>query len=210
MLVVPFAILGAVLPTPSYRQYYYLVVPFLLLGTVFGIARFWSSPAQHVMLARILMVALGAGVVELCFALHGSNVLVRPDRWAVFDVHRTGLEIRRLVGAGPVLTLAPIYPLEGGARIYKEFCTGPFAWRLSPFVREEQRLRYGLVDPSKLDAYLAEAPPAILTRVEEKVLERPLVEYAQRNGYTRVILANGAFVWIRRAPENQATPASEL
>jgi hypothetical protein len=40
-----------------------------------------------------------------------------------------------------VLTLAPLYALEGGAAIYPAFATGPFAWRVAPLLDPQNDAR---------------------------------------------------------------------
>jgi hypothetical protein len=189
--------LGALLPTPSYRQYYSLVVPFLFLGIAFGIARFWNTPANERRLIPLLVCALIVGFIELVPDLFGSGILARPDRWAIWTTHQSGLEIRRQAGPGRVLTLAPIYPLEGGAEIYPEFCTGPFSWRIASFAGEHDRARYGLVGADDLETYLAIKPAAILTRVEKDELEKPLVDYARKKQYRKTRLPDGGVLWLR-------------
>jgi hypothetical protein len=197
LLIIPFALLGALLPTPSYRQYYYLVVPFLFLGIAFGMAQFWQAGGRSNKMVWIFTAALLVSLIELVPDLHGSGVLAPPNRWAVWTVHKIGREIRQRAGPGPVLTLAPIYPLEGGAGIYQEFCTGPFAWRLSQFAEEKDQARYKLIDPDQLDRYLTRKPTAILTGVEKKSsLEKPFVEYARRNRYSKTSLPGGEVLWL--------------
>jgi hypothetical protein len=197
LLVVPFALLGALLPTPSFRQYYCLIVPFLFLGIAFGTARFWNNPINETRLRWLLICALIVGFIELIPDLHGSGILTRPSRWEIWTIHQTGLEIRRRSGPGPVLTLAPIYPLEGGAGIYPAFCTGPFAWRITPFADAKEQTRYGLVNADALDAYLAVKPAAILTNVEKDALEKPLINYAHKNQYRKTLLPDGGILWLR-------------
>lgn len=195
LLILPFTVLAAVVPTPSYRQYYYIVMPFLVLGAVFGVAH--AAPRWNRTLARVVLAILSVGAIEFIFDLHQSALWKPPSRWPVWDVHQTGVEIRRHVESGRVLTLAPILPLEGRLAIYEEFCTGSFAWRLAPFVEEADRVRFRLPDPSNLDAHLREPPAAIVTGVERRVLEEPLVEYARRHQYSRMRLRNGADLWLR-------------
>ena len=50
-----------------------------------------------------------------------------PGQSVPMLVHARGVEIARAANHGRVLTLAPIFPLEGGADIYPELATGPFA-----------------------------------------------------------------------------------
>lgn len=190
LLLVPFALLGAFLPTPSYRQYYYEPVPFLLLGATYGIARFWNRSADQVKIFRTLAAVLVVSLLELLPALWRANVFAGIDRWPVWSIHRVGLEMRNRARPGPVLTLSPIYPLEGGATIYPQFCTGPFAWRIAPFVPGEDKRRYGLVDRRELEAFFLERPAAILTGYDSGTLEQPLKDYARENHYLMTVLSD--------------------
>jgi hypothetical protein len=192
LLIVPFALVAAMVPTPSFRQYYYILMPFLVLGAVFGIAH--AAPKWNRTSARAVLIILSVGAIEFIVDLHQSALWRPPSRWPVWDVHQTGVEIRRHVESGRVLTLAPILPLEGGLAIYEEFCTGSFAWRLAPFVQEADRVRFRLPDPANLDAHLREPPAAIVTR--ERAVEEPLIEYARRHRYSPMRLRNGADLWL--------------
>lgn len=190
LLIVPFALIGAFLPSPSYLQYYYAPIPFLVLGAAYGIARCWPAPGDHVKILRLLAAVLAISFLEFLPDLRGSNPFAGIGQWPVWSIHRVGLEIRKKTGARSVLTLAPIYPLEGGASIYPQFCTGPFAWRIAPFAKSEDRERYGLVGAQNLDAFLAARPAAILTNYENATLEGPIKTYAERNDHTRSMLSD--------------------
>jgi hypothetical protein len=49
--------------------------------------------------------------------------------------HEVGKRITSATGPGAlVLTTTPIQPIEGGLRVYPEFATGAFAWRMAPFL----------------------------------------------------------------------------
>jgi hypothetical protein len=60
--------------------------------------------------------------------------LFRPADWATIKVHRAGCRLASRTGKGSVLTLAPIFPLEGGLRIYPELAAEPFACSNHGFV----------------------------------------------------------------------------
>jgi hypothetical protein len=76
----------------------------------------------------------------------------------------------------------PIYPLEGNAPNYKEFATGPIAWRVAPLIPERIQPTVRIVDAAYLETYPAAAPPAaILTGGETSVLEQALNDYARKH-----------------------------
>jgi hypothetical protein len=193
----PFLAIGAFAPSPSYKQYYYALVPFLVLGCVFGLARVWRNDER----TRDSLVPAGALVCVSAIALAIDLPLLRklaaPGEWPVTRVHELGRDVRAFT-AGPVLTLSPTIPLEGGADIYKEFATGLFAWRTAEFLPDEPKPPVTMVGAATLDAFLAGAPPAaIITRRRNADRQRPLSAYAESHGYRRVLLRDDLELWLR-------------
>ncbi len=179
LLLLPFLFIGSWAPTPSYRQYYYPFVPFLLLGNIHGMAR------ERTFRVGWLLAAVAAeSLVQTLLAMPPESVTLHPSKWPVFAAHEEGLKIKRFAPQGRLLTLGPILPLEGGADIYRDFASGPFAWRTATFLDAQQRARYGLVAPTDLEAFLQQKPPAgILTGTEHGKLEQPLKDYARAHHY---------------------------
>jgi 4-amino-4-deoxy-L-arabinose transferase-like glycosyltransferase len=192
VLSLPFLLLGAIAPSPSYKQYYYALVPFLLLGVVLGLARAWFTIyGRRAGVVSGLLSA--ASVISLISDL---PLFASTQGWTPLRVHQIGQNLSALT-KGEILTLVPVFPLEGNARIYKEFATGPFAWRVAPLVPEQLRATIGFVDATDLETYLATAPPAaILTGGETSVLEQPLNDYAKQHGY-RLRRVSGLYLWVR-------------
>ena len=121
----------------------------------------------------------------------------RVADWFPNRIARIGAQIREHSPRGPIFTLAPIYPIEGGLRIYPEFATGPFAWKSARFVSPERRSQLHLIVPDDLEAFLATKPPgAILTGVEEPALEKPLVEYSRAHQFIPVSLGKERALWL--------------
>jgi len=194
-LSLPFLLVGAMAPSPSYKQYYYALVPFLLLGVVFGLARAWLTIYGR--RARVVAGLLAAAsVINLVIDLPLVEDFASPQRWTPLRVHEIGRNLRALTN-GEILTLVPIFPLEGNAPIYKEFATGPFAWRVAPFIPEQLQAVVGIGDAAHLETYLAAAPPAaILTGGETSVLEQPLDDYARKHRY-RLRRVSDLYLWVR-------------
>jgi hypothetical protein len=186
---------GALGPTPTWYQYYHAPVPFLVLAVAHGAAALYASglPAKWaIALLGLAALAVGALGIPGYARLDPS---LRVEDWVPSRVHEAGVEIERAVGGGRVLTLAPLLPLEGGAGIYEQLASGPFAWRVAPLMPAGERQRLGVVGGDDLDALLQSQPPAgILTGLEAN-LEGPLVSYAQAHGYRSRRLLNGATLW---------------
>jgi len=101
--------------------------------------------------------------------------------------------------SGKVLTLAPIYPLEGGLDIYPEFSSGPFAWRTAPLLDAADRARYKIVSPADLDELLRHDPPVgIIVGAEPIQMEYPLVQYAMQHNYLPLPMSSGLTAWVLR------------
>lgn len=189
---------GAVMsfvPTPAFPQYYALPLPFILLLAAFLYGMMPIERQRQVMpwaLAAALIVA-AIGVPRLLIRL---PQLVTPARWAGIEVHAAGVELARLTqGAsnpGPIATLAPLYPLEGGLSLYPELVTGPLVYRVGDIIPAEDRPYYARVaSPSTIGSMMAAHPPAAILVGQEGALDQPLIAYARDNGYR---LATGELV----------------
>jgi hypothetical protein len=81
----------------------------------------------------------------------------------------------------------PVYPLEGGLEVYKEFATGQFVYRTGDLTRPALLANYRTTSPSKIAAFLEKDPPAAMLLGFEPELEAPLADFARRNGYREVV-----------------------
>jgi hypothetical protein len=188
-------LLGAYAPTPLQEQYLYLLFPLLALIFLRALA---YDPQPR--LSRLLVA--GAALLAVLLAApryaEGLEVAFAPAEWFPLKVHARGEYVTHLVGGRPVLTLAPIYPLEGEAPIYPEFVTGPLGWRVAPLLSAAERQELGIVGLDELGADLAARPPrGILTGLDnsDAAEEAPLLEYAQAGGYVPIPLPDEGTLW---------------
>lgn len=200
--VLPFALLGCFAPSRFQYQHYYLFAPLLVLGVTFGAGQLQRQTLVAILAAVSALTLLAQTVREGgrgSFAWVGRAMV--PRKWFPAKARSVGDAIRARSPEGKVLTLAPLWVLEGGLQIYPEFATGPFAWRSAPFAPIEARQRLKLVGSADLEALLERNPPAaILTGVEDEQLERPLVAYAESRGYRSQLLSKSRLLWL--PPEN--------
>lgn len=205
---------GALGATPSQPQYFYPLFPLAILGIVEAFAA-WPGrvqPGGHAyLLSAYILGALTTLLAAVPLYAAGIAALPTPGDWLPIRAHAYGGLISKLVGEKRVLTLAPLYALEGGAAIYPAFASGPFAWRVAPLLDEATRARYGVIGPAELDDLLQAAPPrAILTGVEDDDarLEQPLVDYAQAHAFVPVPLPDKSTLWL--APQAQWAETIQL
>lgn len=196
LLLWPFLIAGALAPTPIQQQYIYPFFPFLAAGFVLALAHDRAPQWGVRLLAGA--TALSLLVAAPAYA-QGLQVVFTPNEWFPLKAHARGEQLAQLTGEGQVVTLSPIYPLEGQADVYKQFSTGPLAWRVSPLMSADLRARIGVIGRSDLDEFLAQEPPrAIFTGLhdDDAEVEAVLVESAQRQGYVPVALPEEGVLWL--------------
>lgn len=190
--------LAALGPTPSQWQYFYLLLPICLLLTIDCL----TAHTIETQRARLRWIG-GAALLALLLAvpryIPAVTTLFKPQSWLPWTVHQHGQIIAQLVGEEEVLSLAPVYPLEGGAAIDPALATGPFAWRVADFVPDERRAELGLIAPTDLPSHWRTDPPrGVLTDIEvdDKSEEAPLVEQVQAHGFVPVELPDDGILWL--------------
>lgn len=188
---VPFAFM----PRPSWVQYFAPLVPFLILAPIFLAALLPEADARRAQPLAIAVVLLGSlsGIGNL--AVDAARAASRADSWTTTEVHRLGREIDAALGdrSGAVLTLAPIYVLEGGRPIAPELAMGPQFFRTGDSLDAAAIERLRGVTPATLDALVERNRPAgILVGVDTvdrfRDVEAPLKAYAAAHGYRAVEL----------------------
>lgn len=199
----PFLLAGSLAPTPLYPQYFYPLIPFCVLGAVYALApaRGHSQAWGSAVLTMSCLLSLSVGV-----ALPYYDALTRVlpvANWEPMQVEKEARALRALHIAGPVLTLAPTAPLEAGLDIYPAFSTGPFAWRVAPFIDPSTRVRLGVIAPSDLASYLGARPPGAVYSGNEAHLERALRGFAQKHDFEPHQMENESTAWL---PQGVAKP----
>jgi len=201
-LALPFLLLGALAPTPAWYQYFYALVPFVILVALGRIAS--SAPGSRALRVAFLLLPLAvtAAAWQTLPEYRTLSNLPDPASWQPLRLHAAGRELASLLAeerpmaseaqagtparrARPalVLTLSPIVPLEGGLAIDPAFASGPFAHRSARFLPADERGRHGLVGPDELEAHTAGSPPDALLTGDERRDDAALLEWVARHGY---------------------------
>ena len=202
LLLLPFVYIGCIAPTPIQKQYYFALLPFILLLSLYAISDLrhyaFSKTAGMFFVIAALISFIYYTPIKNSDMVHG---LMRPELWTPIRLHKEAENIRAYVdmrsGQGAVLTLSPLYAIESGLPIYKEFVTGPFAWRVSHLISEEESVNRGLPLNSRINEFLEEKRPrAVLTGKEKKQLEIPIIRGAQQLGYQPTVTPGGIVIWL--------------
>jgi hypothetical protein len=194
----PFVLMGCFAPSPLFPQYFYPLVPFLLLAALYGLAGIPSETAWFRRLLVVGAICVLVSVVAGRRAYGRFRQLASMSEWAPIKMHRETAKLRAQIRPGRVLTLVPLYPLEAGLSIYPPFATGPFAWRVAPYVGVDKAARMGIVTPATLAAVLDAEPPAGILLGFEGRHEIDLGHYAESRGY-EVVSSFNRELWVPTA-----------
>jgi hypothetical protein len=198
-MAIPFVAIGSFLPTPSWYQYFYAPVPFSLLAIAIGFAYLTQEAVQmRKWFSALLIILVLISNIFMLQDYRRMSFLRYVELWKPLVIHRIGMDIRELVGAtGRVFTIAPIYPLEGGLRVYPPMATGVFAFRTGSLLSPEQQQLYGIVSDQNFEAYLDKnIPDGILVGFDSAV-EHGVIEYAVSRGYEPHPLDGLLTLWVR-------------
>ncbi len=165
LLLIACLLVGTFAPTPLFLVYFYAPVPFAILLIAFAAAD--GRPlTRRPVLSCIAVAMIGIGL----FAHQGVRHPSQLARWAPLEVHRVGEEVRDICPPGPVLTLSPIFPLEGGRDIYRQLVASPFVIRAGARMDEGDEELYHLMDEQDWPELFDLHPPSgVLTGLERNL-----------------------------------------
>lgn len=206
-------------PTPGFPQYY--VQPLICLPLIMAVLSRQTAP----LLRKLIASAAGVAVV-LCLILalprlaEGLTLLRHPDDWQSSRMHQAGLALASALAeaghpGGRVLTINPIYPLEGGLPVYPEFATGPFAYRVADYAPPDLVAHYRTTSPTTITALLEANPPAAILTGYDSELEAPFLRFAVSRNYSRAPFPAAddrygkAILYLRREASGPAAPTAQ-
>jgi len=184
-------VVGVELPTPTWYQYFFAPLPFVVLCAAY-FAGALCRKAQWTLMLGGLIVAVSFLFRPASYTLDGLNT---PMLWTTMRVHDMGVSMRDEVRGEPVLTFAPIIPLEGGLPIYGDFAAGPFSWRSITLLSEDERKGAGLMSPGEVNRMLNRVPPKGILVGFEPDLERAWIDYAHARNYHGAEMSYGAMLF---------------
>ena len=198
----------ALIPPTMWRQYLAMPVPFLIISFAYPLLYLrklnpGTTPNTYFKIARALVAAC-AFVSVACHLVVLQRIpkLLTPQIWTPIRLHRISEDIaEKTKGPKLILTLAPLYALEGGCDIYPELSAGSIVYRIADFLHPSDRLITHTVGPKTLGALVEKSPPsAVILGTEPKLLEEPLFKAAKPDSqrWDTKNYENGPLVYFRR------------
>lgn len=185
---------GGFCPTPSFKQYFFEPVIFIALAV--------ATSVIYKNARKTWMAAVGLG---LAFCIASAvpfyrEVFLRP--WDPVKSHQMGLKINSLLGCDKkVMTIYPLFVLEGGCSIYEQTVTGPFAFRVGELFSGRSKEKYKILDATNMEDYFKRDPPGAFllcanTLCRNSPFEVPLLRYVESHHYKSVPMDFNMALWI--------------
>lgn len=211
----------ALIPPTMWRQYLAMPVPFLILCFSYPLlylrklgetveSRPFFKAACFLVAACVFVAVVSPGFgydpaqprsIEPAFqvVLDRISELFRPQDWVPMRVHWISQDIaERTKDTELILTLAPLFAIEGGADIYTELSAGSIIYRIADFMSPEDRAVTHTVGPKALGELIQQSPPsAVILGIEFGLLEEPLFEAVVRPNWQSKTYDNGPTVYFR-------------
>jgi hypothetical protein len=192
---------AALYMTPTWQQYGALPLPYvvLLFCCLWRLTSRREQGYLRLLVWLTVVVSLqGSGIVQ------AIRHLPPVGDWPPMRIHNESKRVSDLLNErgrrGRVATLRPLFAVEAGMDIYREFASGPFGYHIGHLLTAADRARFGVASPDTVEAVFASDPPAaLLVGFYPERLEGPLIRYAESRCYERVELRGGARLYVRDA-----------
>jgi len=182
----------AFVPPTMWHQYWAVPVPFLVIVCAYPMAALRqaaekSDGSRPFRIACAVTFACAAlAVLTNLGALRRLPVVLVPEYWTPVVLHQTAAEMADKGGKPDlVLTLGPLYALEGGSDIYPELASGSIVYRIADAMPADDRKITHTVGPATLEDLLkTRSPAAVVVGVEPpyfSFLEEPLLQAVDPN-----------------------------
>jgi hypothetical protein len=163
----------AYLPPAMWQQYLAVPVPFVVAALASPLAllhrQAGATGRKGPFRTAACLMAVGTGIALLAnpAVLGRSWAVVVPEQWVPIRLHRLSREIAgKMAEPRRVLTLGPLYALEGGGEIYPELAN-PFTYRVADRLSAEERALTHTAGVTSLKEVVQDRPPsAVLVGVE--------------------------------------------
>jgi hypothetical protein len=202
------AVAGVFIPPAMWLQYWAAPAAFavILLARPFG--SLCKAVAEAKLQRFYLLIAAGILVTTAAAGIYDSwsegitqlKGLVNVKAWTPIKVHTISQDIHAaIIVPGPVLTLGPLYAIEGGNKIYDQLSAGAFVYRVADKLSAAERKLVHAAGPAELKELIAARPPgAVVLGVEPKELEEPILdEVVGPRWYVTAYGEKGPFAYFR-------------
>ncbi len=177
LLMVIASLLIAFIPPTMWIQYLAPPVPLLLICLAYPLSRLNKLNTKNHFPTALAAFAILA-VYIFPAPIQNIPAVFKPQTWVSNQVHKTAIDIAANTKKPKrILTLAPLYALEGNCNIYPQLSAGPFVYRVADNLTQEQQKITTTAGPKSIQKLLDANPPsAVIVGTEPLSLEATLLE----------------------------------
>ncbi|MFC1738103.1 hypothetical protein ACFL1G_03525 [Planctomycetota bacterium] len=192
ILVIVFFVITFI-PPAMFKQYFAMPALFIIISFAYPLlylSKLTSSAGTriHFRIASVI-IAFAAVITVGSHSIVAKRIpaLLNPQSWPPNRLHNISEDIaRRTKEPKRILTLAPLYALEGGCEIYPQFSAGIFVYRIAGVMNEQAIAAVNGAGPENLLALIENSPPsAVIIGTEPGGFEEPLYKAAVKPDWTR-------------------------
>ena len=206
LLPVVFLVIAYIPPT-MWHQYLAVPVPFAAIAFAYPLvwlrrrAEKGDGKISYKAACYLSVTAAAISIFAYPVVLYRSLAVLVPEMWVPVKMHGLSAEVTATMkGREPVLTLGPLYALEGGRDIYPELSCGSVIYRVADRVTPEERRITHTVGPDSLRELVQDRPPSgVIVGIEAprfSFLEDPLRRLVPP-AWPRTTTENGLQVYTR-------------
>lgn len=186
----------ALFPSPLWLHYLALPLPFwglLFAATANGLDKKFEKYIQI-----LVSTVLGFTLVLHIYEYEPYNTFAQQEQpWKEF--HLAAEKCKKLVGQpdseAQFVSISPHLLVEAGLSPHRYFTTGLFTLRLGHLLNGSDRVRYVVPAKDDLDKLFQDAMPKGFLTGFDGTLEKPFLEFAQKNGYKRFSLDYNGYIF---------------
>jgi len=206
LLVLAFFIIALIPPT-IWIQYLAMPVPLIIISFAYPLLHLKQladkakNNKQFKIACGVIAACVVLSVVSYPLVLYRTIMLLAPEGWVPIRVHKISQDIaKKIQKPKKILTLAPLFAIEGGCEIYTELSCGAIVYRIGDRLSAWNRDITHTVGPKTLSKLVEKEPPsAVITNVERmKFLEEDLIKTAVKPDWERKVYKYGPVVYFRR------------
>lgn len=190
LLVIIFSFAGTFSREVVHKQYFYIIVIFLILNLYLLISGFKIFRNK----AFICLFGIFIFVVLAWDSFHITHAYHKLDSTYLKEIHTNGLKIKQIVKDEKVVSLSPLYCLEGGCKIYPEFANGVFSWRLGSCEKVPDTKFTSI---KNFEAFYQEFKPKYFYTGHEKRFEQNLKEFIIQKGFNPIKIGPRGVLWVK-------------
>jgi hypothetical protein len=181
------------IPPAMFEQYFAMPALFIIISFAYPLLYLRESNKPALLKKHFHIASCIIAISVILTVVFNINILKRvpnlskPENWPPIQLHNISQDIASKTSEPKrILTLAPLYALEGGCEIYPEFSSGPFVYRIGDSFKKEALINIVGVGTKGLNALIEKSlPSAVILGTEPPGLEQPIYNSAVKPGWKR-------------------------